>query len=112
MVDEYFQVQKVRVLEERKSSRRATLSRRAIVQKEMPVIAGMHMSVSFHQPGGCKLGNTCAFQHTEQAAGEPKKRNTSAVVAPTLDLTQAGKEVTSPKSRAKGDLLPGVSGIP
>ena len=41
--------QKVRVLEERKSSRRATLSRRAIVQKEMPVIAGMHLSVSFHQ---------------------------------------------------------------
>ena len=44
-------------------------------------------------------------------ANRRTETNTSSVVAPTLDLTQAGKEVTSPKSTAKGGLLHGVSGI-
>ena len=45
----------------------------------------------------------CAFKHTEGADGEPKKRNNAAVVANTLDITQASKEVTSLNSRVKGD---------
>ena len=44
----------------------------------------------------------CAFQHTEGADGEPKKRNNAAVVANTLDITQASKDITSLNSRVKG----------
>ena len=77
------------------------------------MITGIHPSCTLHQGGCCKQGNTCAFKHTVQAAGEPKKRNSAAVVANTLDVTlQAGKEVSSLKSRGKGGLLHGVSGIP
>ena len=45
-------------------------------------------------------------------AKKKKKRTDSVVVATTSDHTQAMEEVTLPKSRAKGDLLHGVSAIP
>ena len=60
---------------------------------------------SYHQKEGCKLWKMCVIRHTEQAGGETKKRSTSAVVSNTMDITQAGEEVTSLKSRTKGDLL-------
>ena len=41
-----------------------------------------------------------------------KTRTHSAVVANTLDITQAGKEVNKLESRAKSDLLRVFSGIP
>ena len=53
----------------------------------------------------------CAFEHTEKAGGEPKKRNNSVVVAKTMDHTHAGKRNLL-NFRAKGDLLHGVSANP
>ena len=63
---------------------------------------------SCQQKRNGKLGNKCAFTHTEKAGGEPKKRNNSVVVAKTLDHNETGK-VTSLRSRAKGELLHRVS---
>ena len=71
----------------------------------IPVIIGIHLTALPIKKEGCKLGNKRAFRHTEQAGGEPKKRKDSAVVAKTLGICQAGEEVTSLKSRAKGDIL-------
>ena len=56
------------------------------------------LECSYQQEGACKLGNKCGFKH--------------AVVAKTLDITRAAKEITSFQSTAKGDFLHGVSGFP
>ena len=96
-----------------KPSRRATpIQEGVIVQKEMPVISGIRLSVPFIKKGNCKLGSKCAFKHTEKAGSEPKKRTNSVVVVKTLDHTQAEDEITSLPFTAKGDLLHGVSAIP
>ena len=39
----------------------------------MTVIAGIHLSVCFHQKGACKLGSKCAFKQTERL--EVNQRN-------------------------------------
>ena len=62
----------------------------------------------FTKKRNCKFGKKCAFKHTEQ---EPKRRQSSVVVAKTLDHTQARSEVSSLNFIAKGDFLHGVSGI-
>ena len=66
----------------------------------------------YHQKEGCTLWKMCVIKHAEQAGGETKKRSNSAEVSNTLDITQAGEEVTSLKSRTKGDLLHCFSGTP
>ena len=57
---------------ENKNSRRAMLLRWASVQEEMLLTTCL-----FHQ----------MFKDTEQAGGEPKRRNNFVVVAKTVDLT-------------------------
>ena len=101
-----------RVSRETKTSQRASLSRRASVRKVMLVIIGTRLSDPIIKKEGCKLWNKYAFKHTEQAGGDPMKRHNSAVVAKTLDISSAGTEIISHKSRAKGDLPHCVSGIP
>ena len=39
---------------------------RVVVRKGMPVIAGVHLGVLFHQKGSYKLGNKYAFKRTEK----------------------------------------------
>ena len=102
-----------KVLQGRK--RRANILRlfkRVIVQKGMPVIIGIHLSVPFIKKGSCKFGNQCAFMHTEETGGKPKKRYNSVVVAKTWTPPKQRTKITSQKFFAKGDLLHGVPAIP
>ena len=71
-----------------------------------------HLSAPFITKGGCKLGNLCAFNHTEKAGGEPKRRNYFVAVTQTLGVTQEGKEITSLNKIAKRDPLHFVSAVP
>ena len=86
----------------KKTSQRASPSKRVIVQNEILVITGVL---------NCKHRGKCAFHHTGKAGGEPKTRHKLVVVVKTLDHTQAG-EITSLKFMGDGNLLHGVSAIP
>ena len=79
----------VRVLQKKKTSRRASLSRRASVQKEMPVTIGIHLSVL--------LGISEHSSTPKKLEGEPKKRHSSVAAATTVDITRAGEETVSLK---------------
>ena len=106
------ETRKVRVFQEKKSSRPATHCRRASVQKEILVIIAIRLSVpSLEKERHCKLGSRCLFTHAKKCRCEPKKLHDSVVVAETLDHTQAQDTVTSPEFIAKGDFLHGVSAI-
>ena len=72
-----------------KPSQHASPFARVIVQTEMHVITGIHLRVRLIKKKNYKLGRNRSFKHTEKSGSEPKKRNTSVVVATTLDYTQA-----------------------
>ena len=86
----------IRGLQEYKTSRPATVSNKASAQKEMPVIIGIHQSALFINKE--TVESVCGqAQRKWLDGGEPKKQNNSVAVAKTLDITQAGQELTSLK---------------
>ena len=80
---------RVRLLQERTTSRRAMPSRRASVQNEMPVISGIHLGAPVINKGSCKLGSQCATRN-------------SVAVAKTFDIAPAGEEIMSIEIRSEG----------
>ena len=89
---------KGRVFREEKTSQCVSCSRKVHVQKGIWHV----LECSHHQKGGCKLGYRCAFKHTEQAGGEPRKRKNSVVVAKALDFTQTSKRSHFVQVKSKG----------
>ena len=89
-----------KVFQERKTSQHASHFKRVVVRKVTACDCWHPLECSFHQTGNCKLGSKCAFDYTEKAGSEPKRRKNSVVAAKSLDCTYA--EGNSAKIHGEG----------